>query len=135
MDQSTTHFPFTAAAGGGGAGMTRQQHMEAKRAFDRAKHHPSSVGDTHTEPQPRPFNSNSDRSKPQQHTPHPQGGDDDGDDLVEYRAADGSTKTMPRAQLEARLREQQEAGGLPQMGEDGSLTKQQEGKATVEEVG
>jgi hypothetical protein len=42
---------------------------------------------------------------------------------------------MPRVELEARLREQQEDGGLPQVGPDGSLTKQKEGKASVAEVG
>lgn len=56
------------------------------------------------------------------------------DDVIEYRAADGTTKTMSRADLDAKLRQRQELGGLPQMGPDGSLSKQQEGKATVEEV-
>lgn len=40
---------------------------------------------------------------------------------------------MSRKELEAKLLQQQ-AEGLPQMGSDGSLTKQQEGRATVEEV-
>ena len=34
-----------AAAAGASGGMTREQHMQAKRAFDRAKHHPSVSGD------------------------------------------------------------------------------------------
>lgn len=54
--------------------------------------------------------------------------------MIEYRGADGTTKTMRRAELEERLRRQQEEGP-PQMGPDGKLTKQQEGRATVEEVG
>lgn len=53
--------------------------------------------------------------------------------MIEYRAADGTTRTMRRAELEERLRRQQEEGP-PQMGPDGKLTKQQEGRATVEEV-
>ncbi len=57
------------------------------------------------------------------------------EELIEYTASDGTTKTMSRADLEARLREQQEdGGGLPQMGPDGALTKQKEGKASVAEV-
>ena len=58
----------------------------------------------------------------------------DADDRIEYKAADGSTKTMSKAELEEKLRQQQEEGGLPQVGPDGSLSKQKEGKATVEEV-
>lgn len=41
---------------------------------------------------------------------------------------------MSKAELEEKLRQQQEEGGLPQVGPDGSLSKQKEGKATVEEV-
>lgn len=57
----------------------------------------------------------------------------DADDRIEYKAADGSTKTMSKAELDAILRQQQQ-GGQPQVGPDGSLSKQKEGKATVEEV-
>lgn len=105
--------------------------MEAKRAFDRAKLHPTindevrfSVVDAGAEivfPMLR-------------HQYYVSQGTGAADDVVEYRAADGTTKTMSRADLEAKLRQQQEGGGLPQMGPDGSLSKQQEGKATVEEV-
>lgn len=70
-----------------------------------------------------PLTMNTPHHKPQQ----------DADDRIEYTAADGTTKTMSRAELEARLRQQQEEGP-PLVGPDGSLTKQREGKATLEEV-
>ncbi|EWM26308.1 hypothetical protein Naga_100093g17 [Nannochloropsis gaditana] len=80
--------------------LSRKEHLDAKRAFDRVKQHPVTDGDG---------------------------------PLIEYKAADGTMKTMTQADLQQRL--QQQDAVLPQLNEDGStLTKSEEGKATLEEL-
>ena len=53
---------------------------------------------------------------------------------VEYLAADGTMRRMGRQELEAKLQQQQQEGGVPGLGPDGSLSKETQGKATLEEV-
>lgn len=85
------------------ASLNKKEFMEAKRRFDRVKHHPVE------EPTP-----------PQD------------DDMIEYKAADGKIMKMTRKEMNRRLEEQRE---FPKMGQDGKITKSEEGKASLDEVG
>ena len=98
--------------------MTKQEHLEAKRAFDRVKQHPH-INDPS-------FSSSS---------------SEEDEEVIEYKARDGTVKTMKQSELKQRLEEQQ--AFIPLLGkEDGgkdgtggaSLSKSEEGKATLEEV-
>lgn len=53
-------------------------------------------------------------------------------DVIEYTGVDGVKRKMPREEMIKKLEQQQ--ADFPAMGEDGLITKTQEGKTTLEEV-
>ncbi|GAB5031252.1 Hypothetical protein NocV09_00501200 [Nannochloropsis oceanica] len=64
---------------------------------------------------------------------HPLVNEEEEGPTVEYKAADGSIKSMTQAELQKRL--QQQEAVLPHLDQDGSaLSKSEEGKATIEEL-
>ena len=52
-------------------------------------------------------------------------------DMIEYKARDGTIKKMSKEEMAKRMGSQAE---MPQMGPDGKLSKEEKGKATLQEV-